>query len=343
MKTLIELAERGVVPDPVIRLGIRRLLRKRLRDEQARRQDNPSAEDHLIQSMRNSSIALHTREANEQHYEVPAEFFERALGSNLKYSACFWPDHVLSLDQAEREMLELTAARAQLSDGQDVLELGCGWGSLTLWMAENYPNSRILAVSNSRSQREFILSRARNKGLNNIDVLTCDVNRFQTDRHFDRVISIEMFEHVRNWMHLLNNIAHWLKPDGSLFMHVFAHRRYAYFFETEGEDNWMGRYFFTGGLMPSVDLIQQFNGGLSVEQSWIVNGMHYAHTAEAWLTRTDENRRAITKLFASTYGDDQAPVWFHRWRIFFMACAELFAYDQGREWVVAHYRLQKLS
>ncbi|MEM9305003.1 MAG: cyclopropane-fatty-acyl-phospholipid synthase family protein [Pseudomonadota bacterium] len=337
--SLIDLAEHGRLPDPLIRLGIRRLCRQRLVDDFA---DDPVTQHERlmarVQELRESPIAIHTDAANEQHYEVPADFFRFSLGKHLKYSSCYWQPGVTDLDVAEADMLALSSERAELEDGQRVLELGCGWGSLTLWMAAHYPNSQITAVSNSNSQREFIEARAAKRGLENLRVVTCDVNELKLEDRFDRVVSVEMFEHMRNYRRLLGNIASWLKPGGKLFVHIFCHRELLYPFETEGENNWMGRYFFTGGLMPSADTLLYFQEDLRIEEQWRMSGVHYEKTANAWLALTDQNRDRILPVMAETYGEDQAEVWLQRWRMFYMACAELFGFDGGREWLVAHYR-----
>jgi cyclopropane-fatty-acyl-phospholipid synthase len=317
-----------MLPLTVLRLGIRRLLRQRLHEL------NRADSEDFVEQLRKSAIAIDTDKANEQHYEVPVEFFELVLGSHRKYSAAYWPSGVTALDDAERAALELVCDRADLRDGQDILELGCGWGSLSLFMAERYPSSRILAVSNSQSQREFIMSRK----LDNLEVVTADVNVFQPDRRFDRIVSVEMFEHMRNYATLLKRIAGWLREDGRLFVHVFCHRKHSYPFETEGAGNWMGRYFFTGGIMPSVGLIPSFDDDVSVAQQWVLNGTHYQRTAEAWRLNLERNRSAVLRLFAPVYGKDNARLWYNRWRLFFLACEELFGFHNGEEWRVAHYR-----
>ena len=338
MSIAIEFMERGWLPDWVIRAGIRRLLKQRLRDQQA--QQGSNEQRLFFASLRNGPLALHTEKANQQHYELPAEFFQAIMGQYLKYSACYWPKHVTALDAAEATMLQLTCERAAIEDGHNILELGCGWGSLSLWLAEHYPQATITAISNSAVQRQYIERQIQQRKLNNLSVITVDINDFQTEQRFDRVVSVEMFEHMRNYRELLARIANWLQPDGKLFVHVFSHREYAYPFEAEGDDNWMGRYFFTGGLMPAHDLFGHFNDDLTIEQAWQINGQHYQRTCEAWLANQDQEQAMIRALFKETYGEQQAARWFQRWRIFFMACAELFGYDQGRQWGVSHYRFR---
>ncbi|PKM37767.1 MAG: hypothetical protein CVV06_04130 [Gammaproteobacteria bacterium HGW-Gammaproteobacteria-10] len=344
MLNAIELAERGLIPDPLMRIGIRNLLRQRLRDEYANDVEQQSLRYlSLLQTLRESPIAIETDAANRQHYEVPAAFYRYALGKHLKYSSCYWDETTQTLDEAEARMLRLTCERAELAADQQILELGCGWGSLTLWMAEHYPRSTITAVSNSNSQREYILEQAELRGLRNLDVITCDVNRLSLTERYDRVVSVEMFEHMRNYGHLMSNIASWLKPGGKLFVHIFCHRYLAYPFETEGDDNWMGRYFFTGGLMPARDTLLHFQDRLQIERQWDVSGQHYQKTSEAWLSNMDRHPREIDRIFAETYGREQAAVWRQRWRLFFMACAELFGYRGGNEWLVTHYRFIRPS
>ena len=337
LRSLIELVENGRIPDLLTRAGIRLLLLQRLREQTRESPDQEwQAMMAFVEEMRQSPIALHTQEANEQHYELPPRFFELVLGPHLKYSCCHFPEGVTGLEYAEASMLALTCERAQLQDGQQILELGCGWGSLSLWMAKHYPNSSILAVSNSRPQREFIESRAQELGLTNLSVQTCDMNDFTTEQHFDRVVSVEMFEHMRNWQSLLERISDWLKPEGKLFIHIFSHRRYAYAFSSEGDSNWMGRYFFTGGIMPSNDLLLYFQKDLLLEQHWVLSGVHYQRTADAWLQMMDSQKGEILQTFRETYGKD-ADVWFQRWRMFFLATSEVWGFRGGNEWLISHY------
>jgi cyclopropane-fatty-acyl-phospholipid synthase len=339
MRTPIDLAEQGLVPDPVLRVAIQQLVRLRLHQE--RQRDRRSASGFLhdfVAQLKASPIALVPDAANQQHYEVPADFFAHVLGAHRKYSCGLWPDGVNDLDASEAAMLELTCERAALADGQQVLELGCGWGSLTLFMARRFPSSRVLAVSNSASQRAFIEAEAKARGLLNVEVQTADINVFQTERRFDRVVSVEMFEHLRNYELLFGRIASWLVPQGRLFVHVFAHRHFAYPFEDEGGTDWMARNFFTGGLMPSEDLLLHFQRDLVLEERWRVSGRHYERTSNAWLAKLDARRAEVMPVLERTWGAAQAERWFHRWRLFFLGCAELFGFHGGDEWGVVHQR-----
>jgi cyclopropane-fatty-acyl-phospholipid synthase len=338
------LLERDLLPDWLIRAGIRRLLGQRLRDED--KGDIEAQQRHLMQlveELRRSPVAIATREANEQHYELPCEFFELVLGRHLKYSSCHYGPGVRSLDEAETEMLALTCERAQLRDGDEILELGCGWGSLTLWMAARFPNSRITAVSNSRTQKQFIDARAVERGLTNVEVITQDANvlEFPPERRFDRVVSVEMFEHMRNYETLLGRIAGWMRPGATLFVHIFTHARFAYPFEVRDESDWMARYFFTGGIMPSDQLLLYFQRDLALRDHWRVSGTHYQQTSEAWLANMDRHRARVMPVLAATYGEQQARRWWVYWRVFFMSCAELFGYRGGEEWLVSHYLFER--
>jgi len=336
----IDLAERGLAPDTLIRAGIKRLLRDRIKECEGKSVENSwDLSCRFFDAMDKAPLALHTPDANTQHYEVPTEFYELCLGGRKKYSSCYFPTGRETLDEAEEIMLAKTCERAALQDGQDVLELGCGWGSLSLWMAEKYPKSKITAVSNSRTQREFIEKVANAKGFKNLTVITCDMNDFAIDRTFDRVVSVEMFEHMRNWRLLFQKVSNWLKPDGKLFFHIFVHRFYTYPFETEGDDNWMGRHFFTGGIMPAFDLPLRFQEHLKIDSQWLVDGQHYGQTAEWWLKNLDRNRHKALAVFEKNPRPDGASsvVMLNRWRIFFMACAELWNFENGREWCVGHY------
>ncbi len=338
------LLENNLIPDSLLRVGIRRLLKQRLKDEN---KGNPEAQKKhllgLIEELKTSPIAVHTQEANEQHYEVPTAFYQYCLGKHLKYSSGYWNPGVHDIDTSEKDMLELTCKRAELQDGQEVLELGCGWGSLSLYMAEKFPKSRFTVVSNSRTQKLYIDEEAKKRNLSNLQVLTVNINDFKLDKTFDRVVSVEMFEHMRNYRLLMKLVATCLKPDGKLFVHIFTHKEYAYKFEVIDDSDWMSKYFFTGGIMPSDDLLLHFNEDLSIEKHWRVSGLHYHKTSEAWLRNMDKHKKEIIPLFENTYGKKQALKWWVYWRIFFMACAELWGYDKGEEWMVSHYLFHKTN
>ena len=339
VKTAIQWMERGRVPDPVVRWAIRRLNRRTLKAEARLHADANGPR--ILDDLHRGPIALVPEKANEQHYEVPAAFFEMVLGPHLKYSSCYWPDGCESLAEAEAVALETTCERAGIKNGSDILELGCGWGSLTLWMAEEYPNSRITAVSNSHSQRHFIEARARSAGYSNIEVITADMNEFDTKRKYDQIVSIEMFEHMHNYDALFSRVASWLKDQGTLFLHVFCHRQFAYPYDTGEESDWMARHFFSGGLMPSADLFHHFQRDLRLDTQWQWDGRHYERTANAWLRNLDRRAPEVLPLLDETYGPVEARRWLQRWRMFFMACAEMFGQSQGREWFVLHSRFSK--
>lgn len=337
MSIAIKLAERAILPDGAIRRGIRKLLSERL--DSLKNSQKSDAE--WVRELSTKPLAEQTDAANQQHYEIPAAYFQTVLGQHLKYSCGYWPEGIDTLDAAETAMLQLSCERAQLAAGQQVLELGCGWGSLSLWMAAQYPASEITSVSNSHSQRAYIEAQARARGLNNLRVITCDINDFQPEGQFDRVVSVEMFEHVRNHRKLLGRIKEWLKPGGKCFVHIFSNHQATYLFEARTAKDWMTRYFFSGGIMPSSNLlIEAAEGLLQCEEQWLVNGNHYSQTLEAWLEQQDAHRAAVLQTFRECYGKN-AKLWFQRWRIFYMACSELFAYNGGQEWPVMHYRFVK--
>jgi cyclopropane-fatty-acyl-phospholipid synthase len=337
----IKWTEQGVLPDAVVRAGIRRLLRERL--EEISGGDAESAAEQAVaffDEVRRAPLALVPEKANQQHYEVPAAFFGAALGPNRKYSGCWWPPGVNSLEQAEVAALTATCDRADLAHGQEILELGCGWGSLTLFMAERFPGSDITAVSNSASQREYIEAEAAKRGFTNVTVITQDMNVFETERRFDRIVSVEMFEHMRNWPRLFGRLSGWLQPGGKFFMHVFVHRSVPYAFIDRDASDWMTRYFFSGGMMPSDDMAAQFQDDLRLIRRWRWDGRHYERTSNAWLANMDAARERLQPVLEQAYGAD-AEVWRNRWRVFFMSVAELFGYDNGQQWWVSHYLFEK--
>ncbi len=341
MGLALRMAEAGVFPDLVLRSGTRHLLRRRLRESVSGPFELRTREQSaLMDRLSAGPIAIDVAAANEQHYEVPAPFFELALGPRLKYSCCHWDDGTPDLAAAEEAMLELTARRAKIQDGMRILDLGCGWGSFSLWAAERFPNAQILAVSNSRIQRKFIEGRAAELAFKNLRVQTTDINDFQPDEQFDRLVSVEMMEHVRNHRVLFERIAGWLAPGSLAFSHIFCHRSHAYTYEHRDPSDWMARNFFTGGMMPSEEMFRRYQDDLVIREQWRVNGTHYHRTCDAWLDRLDQNRDSALQILADGYGSD-ASRWFHRWRLFFIACSELFAYRGGEEWFVSHYLWEK--
>lgn len=340
--TALKLAEKGLIPDALIRKGIQKLCKDRLieiNDENCELAQ--SALIRFVEQMQSSEIAPLPEKANAQHYEIPATFYSYCLGVNRKYSSCYWLPETKTLDEAEQLALSQTCAHALLQDGQHILELGCGWGSLTLWMASHYPNAQITGVSNSASQREYILQQANLRGLSNINIITADMNVFDIEQTFDRIVSVEMFEHMRNYQILYAKVARWLKADGLFFKHIFVHRHAPYTFDVKADDDWMSQYFFSGGMMPSDDLPLYFQDDLKIIEKWRWDGTHYEKTANAWLENMDKNHAALTPVLHSIYGTNDAELWRQRWRIFYMACAELFGYHHGQTWWVSHYLFSK--
>ena len=342
MSLAIQLAEAGKLPDVLVRKGIRQLVATRLADISANDCEAGMASlSTFVTNMRGAAIAPVPELANAQHYEVPAEFFHLSLGAQRKYSSCFWMPETKDLDEAEILALNQTCDHADIKDGQSILELGCGWGSLSLWMATHYPNAQITGVSNSNSQREYIMHLAKSMGVTNLNILTADMNVFEAPSTYDRVVSVEMFEHMRNWQVLYGKVASWLKPNGKFFKHIFVHRNTPYLFEVQGNDDWMSQFFFSGGMMPSDDLPLHFQDNLKLAQRWRWDGTHYEKTANAWLQNMDANAELITPILVQTYGAKDAEMWRNRWRMFYMACAELFGYNNGQEWWVTHYLFEK--
>lgn len=339
---LDSLLEKNLLPDFLVRYGIRRLLKQRLAEENRGGLEQDQAHFmKLIEELKNSPIAIHTADANEQHYEVPTRFYQLCLGKNLKYSSGYWKEGVNDIDQSEVDMLNITCERAELKDGQHILELGCGWGSLSLFMAAKYPNAKITVVSNSRTQKMHIDEQAKQRGINNLTVITADMNAFTIDQKFDRIVSVEMFEHMRNYQQLLGKLSGFVNEGGKIFIHIFTHKRYAYYFDVKDDSDWMSKYFFTGGIMPSDHLLMYFQDHFKIQQHWRVSGTHYEKTSNAWLAKMDLNKAEIMPLFAETYGAENATKWWSYWRVFYMACAELWGYDKGEEWFVSHYLFEK--
>ncbi|KNE57079.1 hypothetical protein AMAG_02833 [Allomyces macrogynus ATCC 38327] len=341
--------DNGVYTDAVLRRGVRALLKTRL--EELHKEYQPENVEYYVEAKRAfadqlrglQELAILTDVANEQHYEVDTEFFRICLGKHMKYSCCLYPEGVTELDDAERAMLELYCERAQIKDGMSIMELGCGWGSLSLFLAQKYPKSRVTGLSNSNSQREYIEAQAQARGLTNLTIITADINKWTATDTFDRVVSIEMFEHMKNYEMLFKKVASLLKNgDSRAFIHVFCHRDLPYHFQTGEAQSWMARYFFSGGTMPARDTFSYFSSSLALERDWAVNGTHYAKTSRAWLERMDERKNECMPWLVRCYGSEaEAKKWFQRWRVFYIAVEELFAYNGGNEWFVGHYLFKK--
>ena len=330
---LLSLAESGFIPDALIKIAARYISNRRLNE-----QSDDENKDKIISVLSRGVVAEKTHNANEQHYEVPPEFFNYVLGTNLKYS-CSLFDDADSLDDAEESMLKLYIDRADINDGHEVLDLGCGWGSFSLYVAERYPDINITSVSNSSDQIAYIKNEAHKKGLSNIKAFRMDVNNLELNKKFDRIVSIEMFEHLRNYKLILNYLNHALKPDGKLFIHIFCHKKLTYLYEMKNNFDWMTKYFFQGGIMPSKDIFQYFEDELEIINQWDINGNHYSKTCKAWLNNHYKNKKKILDIFEKHY--DEPKIWFNRWRIFFLSCEAFFALNNGREYFVAHYLFKK--
>ncbi|MCX7997921.1 MAG: cyclopropane-fatty-acyl-phospholipid synthase family protein [Leptospiraceae bacterium] len=342
MKMMFNLLERNLLPDFLIRFGIRRLLAQRLKDEdKGNTEKNQAALLEFIEGLKKSPIAIHTLDANEQHYEVPTEFYKYVLGKRMKYSSGYWTSANDTLDTSEENMLRLSCERAELEDGMEVLDLGCGWGSLTLYIAEKYPNCKVTGVSNSKTQKEYIDSVCKQKGFQNVQIITQDMNVFEIEKQFDRLMSVEMLEHMKNYEKLFSKFARFMKKDALFFVHIFTHKTYAYHFEVKDETDWMSKYFFTGGMMPSDHLLLYFQKDLEILKHWHVSGKHYQKTSEGWLRNMDKHKKEILPIFEKTYGKENVTKWWVYWRVFFMACAELWGYRNGEEWIVSHYLFKK--
>lgn len=343
-KSFMKLVEMNLVPDFIIRRGVRALLQTRL-DMEHKGGVEPRSDwfRGMIEGLKKRNIAEQTGAANEQHYEVPTEFYKLVLGKHFKYSCCLYKDSKMTLTEAEEAMLDLYCERAQLRDGQKVLELGCGWGSLSMWIAAKYPKSSVTAVSNSRTQKEYIDGECKKRGIRNLNIITADINDFTPPNPgtYERIVSIEMFEHMKNYKELMYRCSNWLCPGGMLFVHIFVHKMWAYHFEVESEDDWMAKYFFTGGTMPSDHLLLYFQENLKIVDHWAVNGSHYGKTSEDWLVNMDKQKKAVMSIMAETYGAHQKTRWFVYWRLFFISVAEMFAWDKGNEWYVSHYLFEK--
>ncbi|KAI3468090.1 hypothetical protein Pfo_024753 [Paulownia fortunei] len=342
VRLMLASLERNLLPDAIVRRLTRLLLASRLRSGYRSSADIQLSDLlHFAHSLREMPIAIKTEKPKSQHYEVPTSFFKLVLGKHLKYSCCFFPDKSSTLEDAEKAMLELYCERSQIRDGHSVLDVGCGWGSLSLYIAQKYPNCQITGICNSITQKTHIEEQCRDLQLQNVEIIVADVSTFDMEASYDRIFSIEMFEHMKNYQDLLQKISRWMKSDGLLFVHYFCHKTFAYHFEDVNDDDWITRYFFAGGTMPSANLLLYFQDDVSIVNHWIVNGKHYAQTSEEWLKRMDQNLSSVKPIMESTYGKDSAVKWTVYWRTFFIAVAELFGYNNGEEWMVAHFLFKK--
>ncbi|HNB21198.1 MAG TPA: cyclopropane-fatty-acyl-phospholipid synthase family protein [Candidatus Melainabacteria bacterium] len=331
-----------LVPEWIIRAGIRNMLGQKIRTETKPNTElQKKAILDFVNELKSSPIAIHTDAANRQHYEVPARFFELVLGPRLKYSSALWLQDTEDLAQAEINMLETYCRRADLKDGQTVMDLGCGWGSLSLYLAEKFPSSNIVAISNSSTQKQFIDSQLQKRGLKNVTVVTANIANYDTELEFDRIVSVEMFEHLKNYRAMFAKVSRWLRPDGKLFIHIFTHKHFAYHYEDKDGTDWLTRNFFEGGTMPSEDLFLYFQEDVRILEQWSVPGIHYQKTAEAWLKTMKGKRKEVMEIMAQTYGEKDALQWWSFWKLFFLACAELWGYKNGTEWTVSHYLFER--
>lgn len=345
-QALYKFLETGIVPDWVIRAGIRHMLQTKIKEETSSTAEMALTRRlRFVQELKDSPIAIEQDAANSQHYEVQAGLYQLTLGPRLKYSCCYFVDDNVDNDlaRAEEDMLRLTCERADIRNGQKILDLGCGWGAMSLWLAANYPESQITGLSNSHSQAEFIRGLAKEQGLNNLKIITADISKFESEAKFDRIISVEMFEHMKNYQKLLRKLSQWLHEDGKLFVHIFTHKEFQYHYEDKDGSDWLTRYFFSGGTMPSDGLLLYFQDDLTIENHWRVNGRHYEKTANAWVVNMDKNKNAVMSVLEQTYGKGNQQRWWMYWRMFFLACAELWGYKDGEEWMVSHYTFSKKS
>lgn len=342
MDTILKILEKDYFPDFLIRYQIRKLLQSRIDDEKKSTEEEfMNSFQGFLSQLKASPVAIHTDAANEQHYEVPTEFYKFVMGKRLKYSSGYWPKKDTNFQESEDAMLDLYIERSQTKDGMRILDLGCGWGSVSLYFAEKFPKSQITGVSNSKTQKAYILGEAKKRGLKNLEILTQDMNTFKISKTFDRIISVEMLEHMRNYQVLFERLSKLLAKDGKFFIHIFTHKEYGYPFEVKDETDWMSKYFFTGGQMPSDHQFLYFQDDLKIEKHWRVDGTHYSRTSRAWLENMTANREKIYPIFEATYGKENATKWWVYWRVFFMACEELWAFNKGREWIVSHYLFSK--